>query len=126
MWYIGACFYSYHSYFSFLTLGFLVFFIFFLFHCCSLSFSVFCCSLLCTCMAFYTICHDKIYRFYPLTTFGLLWVSFQDYPLVCRLPNQHYYTVLVMSCLILDKSGYVLFFTSLGTPIRIRAKLLSY
>ena len=76
--------------------------------------------LLCTSMAFYTTFRDKIYHFYHLTTFGLLWVSFQDCPLVCWLPSHHHYTVLAMSCLILDKSGFVLFFTSLGTPIRIK------
>ena len=29
--------------------------------------------LLCTSMAFYTACRDKICHFYPITTFGLLW-----------------------------------------------------
>ena len=105
--------------FFFLTLGFLVFFVsllvflvFFLFHCYSLSLFVvpLCCCLLCTSMAFYTTCCDKIYHFYPLTTFGLLWVSFQDYPLVCHLPNHHHYTVLAVPCLIPEKSGFVLFF----------------
>jgi len=74
---------------------------------CFLSFSLlfpfplcFCSSLLCTSMAFYIACRDKIYHFYPLTTFGLLWVSFQDCPLVYRLPSHHHYTVLAVPCLI--------------------------
>ena len=42
-------------------------------------------------MAFYAACRDKIYHFYPLTIFGLLWVSFQDYPLVYQVPNHYHY-----------------------------------
>ena len=64
-------------------------------------FSVFLhCCLLCMSIAFYTTCCDKIYHFYPLNTFGLLWVSFQKCPLVYRLPNHHHYTMLAVSCLI--------------------------
>ena len=40
---------------------------------------------LCTFMAFYTICRDRICHFYLLTTFSMWWVSFQDCLLVCRL-----------------------------------------
>ena len=57
-------------------------------------------SLLFTTMAFYTACCDRIYRVYPLTAFGSLWVSFQDYPLACRLPNHYHYTVLAAPHLI--------------------------
>ena len=96
--FIGACFYPYHSYFlphsRFPYL--LSLFSFF-----SSLFSVFLhCCLLCMSIAFYTACCDKIYHFYALNTFGLLWVSFQKCPLVYRLPNHHHYTMLVVSCLI--------------------------
>ena len=55
---------------------------------------------LCTFMTFYTACHDRICHFYSLTTFGLLWVSFQDCSLVCWLPSHHHYTVLAVPHLI--------------------------
>ena len=69
-----------------------------------------------------------IQPFYPLTAFGLLWVSFQDYPLVCQLPSHHYYTVLAMPCLIPKQKWFFFFFffTPINTPIRIRARLLPY
>ena len=56
--------------------------------------------LLCTSMAFYTACRDKICHFYHSTAFGLLWVSFQNCQLVCQLPSHHHYTILVMPSLI--------------------------
>ena len=46
--------------------------------------------LLFTATTFYTICHGGICYFYPLTTFGFLWVSFQDYSLAYRLLS-HYH-----------------------------------
>ena len=55
---------------------------------------------LCTFTTFYTACHYRICHFYPLTTFGLLWVSFQDCSLVCWLPSHHHYTVLAVPHLI--------------------------
>ena len=91
--------------FFFLTLGFLVFFVFLLFlifFLFPLYFPVFSsCCLLCTSMAFYIACNDMIYYFYPSTTFGMLWVSSLDFPLVCQLSNHHHYTVLAVPCLIL-------------------------
>ena len=78
---------------------------------------------LCTSMAFYIAYHDRICHFYPSTAFSLLWVSFQDYPLICRLLSHHHYTVLAVSRLIPDKSGFVLSFTPFDTPIRIRLDL---
>ena len=73
-------FHSYHSYFlphsrfpcfRFYLLCFLCFLsftsLFFVFS------LVRCCYLLCTAIAFYTACRDKIYHFYSSTNFGLLW-----------------------------------------------------
>ena len=37
--------------------------------------------------------------FYPLITFGLVWVSFLDHPLVCRLLSQLHYPALATPCL---------------------------
>ena len=45
----------------------------------------------------YIVCHDKICHFYPSTAFGSTWVSFQDYPLVCRLPS-HYHCTECVGC----------------------------
>ena len=56
---------------------------------------------------FYTACHDKICHFYPLNTFSLLWVSFQDYPLVCQLPNHYHYTMLVCIRLVISAHVYL-------------------
>ena len=92
----------------FLPLGFLVYYYYYYYYyyllcfLCFLSFTslfsvfslVHCCYLLCMTMAFYTACCDKIYHFYTSTTFGLLWVSFLDCPLVCWLPNHHHYPML--------------------------------
>ena len=65
-------------------------------------------------MAFYTVCRDKIYHFYPSTAFGLLWASFQDCPLVCWMLNHYHYTLLAAPCLIpRQKKVFVLSFTSL-------------
>ena len=65
----------------------------------------------CMSMAFYTAYCDRICHFYPLTTFGLLWVSFQDYPLVCWLPN-HHYTVLVVPRYIFRQKWFCFVFYS--------------
>ena len=76
--------------------GIFLFFLSFLFLCLLcflffLSFSLFVCCFpspfsLCIPMAFYTACCDKIYHFYPLTTFDPLWMSFQDCPSGLPLP----------------------------------------
>ena len=79
---------------------------------------------LCTSIAFYTACHDRICHFYPSTAIGLLWVSFQDYPLVCRLPNNHHYTMLIVPRLIPRQKWLSL--TPLNTLIRIRVKPFPY
>ena len=123
---IGACFYSFHSYFPSLVLVFCFSLFFLLVFLCfpSPSFLCRCYCLLYTSMAF--ACHDRIYHFYPLIAFGLLWVSFSDCPLFCQLSNHHYYNVLAVPHLLPEKSGFVLFFTSLDTPIRKRARLLPY
>ena len=111
-----------------LTLGFLVFF---LFRCCSLSFFVFLflflfLFLLCITMAFYTVCRNRIYHFYPLTTFGMLWVSFQDCPMVYWLPNHRHYTVLAVPCLIPKQKWFcfVLYFPWHSHPDKSGASLL--
>jgi len=62
--------------------------------------------LLCTPMAFYTACRDRIYYFYPLTAFGSLWVSFQNCPLVCQLLNHYHYTTEVAPRLIPKQKGF--------------------
>ena len=56
--------------------------------------------LLFTTMAFYNICYDRNYRFYPLTAFGSLWASFQDCQLACQLPSHYHYTMLATPRLI--------------------------
>ena len=43
----------------------------------------------------YIICRAGIFYFYPFTTFGSLWVSFQDCPLACRLPSHYLYSECV-------------------------------
>ena len=68
-----------------------------------------------TTIVFYTTCRDRIYHFYPSTTFGSLWVSFQDCPQACWLPSHHHYTMLAAPCLIPKKSDFVLSLTSLNT-----------
>ena len=45
----------------------------------------------------------------PLNYFWLVWVSFSDHPLVCLLPNHHYYPVLVMPRSIPKQKSFVLF-----------------
>ena len=122
--------------FFILTLGFLFFFLLLVFLC-FLSFPspffpslvlffvlVYCVHL----WPFYTTYRDKIYHFYPLTTFGPLWVSFQDYTLVCWLPSHYHYIVLAVPRLIPRQKWFcfVLFFTSLDTPIQIRVGLLPH
>ena len=93
-----------------------VFYSFFLSFCFSVCYSpLFHCACLwpfILSMAFYTACRDKIFHFYPLTAFSLLWVSFQDYPLVCWLPNHHHYTVLAVPRLI-PKPKWFCFFSYL-------------
>ena len=59
---------------------------------------------------FYTAYCDKIYHFYPSTTFGLLWVPFLDYPLVCWLLSHHHYSVLAAPRFILRKSSFFFVF----------------
>ena len=102
-----------HVFLEFLYLSFLFYFFFSFLRstsisCCgSSSFSVF------ITMAFYTACRDRNYHFYPLIAFGSLWVSFQDYPLACRLPNHYHCTVLVAPRLIPRKKWFDLSLTSL-------------
>ena len=71
-----------------------------------------------------------IQPFYPLTTFGLLWVSFQaTHQFASCLATT---TTLCQPChaSFPNKSGFFFFFffffTPINTPIRIRARLLPY
>ena len=75
---------------------------------------------------FYTVCHDRIYHFYPSTAFGSLWASFQDCPLVCWLPSHYHCTVLVAPLIISRQNGlsYFLPLFVFTTLIRIRVKPL--
>ena len=77
-------------------------------------------------MAFYTVCRNRIYHFYPLTTFGMLWVSFQDCPMVYWLPNHRHYTVLAVPCLIPKQKWFcfVLYFPWHSHPDKSGASLL--
>ena len=50
--------------------------------------------------------------FYSLTTFGLMWVSFPDHPLVCWLPSHHSYPMLAVPHSIPRQKSFVLFFYS--------------
>ena len=87
-------------------------------------------ALLFTTTPFYTICHGGIYHFYPSTTFGSLWVSFQDYPLANCLFS-HYHCSKCVCCTTLHSQTKLLvlffylslFFTFL---IQIRIKPLHY
>ena len=81
---------------------------------------------LCTPMAFYTTCRDRIYHFYPLTTFSSLWVPSKTahWSVGCSattitLRRLHH-------ALFPDKKVLVLPLTSLNTLIRIRVKPLPY
>ena len=58
---------------------------------------------------FYDVCYDGFLLFYPLTTFVLVWMSFLDHPLVCRLPIHHHLPVLVVPHLIPIKKSLILF-----------------
>ena len=91
------------------------YFLFFLFlpYSISISCSGCCILLLFTIIAFYIVYHDKIYHFYPSTTFGSLWASFQDCPLACRLPNYYHYTMLATPHPISKQKWLVLSLTSL-------------
>ena len=102
-------FHSYHFYFlphsQFPCFHLFIFFVFFVFSLFTSLFSLFSfCSppfvvppFHCTQLRlFYTAYCGKIYHFYPSTTFGLLYVSFPDCPLVCWLPSQHHYPMLAM------------------------------
>ena len=51
--------------------------------------------LLFTTTTFYIVYNDEIFHFYPSTTFGSLWVFFQDYPLAYWLPSYYHYTECV-------------------------------
>ena len=87
-------------------------------------------ALLFTTTPFYTICHGGIYHFYPLTTFGSLWVSFQDYPLAnCLFSHYHYSKCVCCTTLHSQTKLLVLFFyLSLFFTflIQIRIKSLHY
>ena len=59
--------------------------------------------------------------FYPLITFGLVWVSFLDHPLVCRLLSQHHYPALATPCLNSKQKEFLFYFLAFcGIPLRIR------
>ena len=66
-------------------------------------------SSLCIAKAFLYYLPWWVLPFYPSTTFGLVWVSFPDHPLVCRLPSHHHYLVLAMSHSIPRQKNFVLF-----------------
>ena len=53
---------------------------------------------LCTTKAFLYSLLWWVLLFYPSTTFGLVWVSFLNYPLVCRLSSHHHYPMLAVPC----------------------------
>ena len=67
------------------------------------------CCLLCMAKAFLYCLLWQDLPFYPLTTFGLLWVSFLGHPLVCWLLSHHHYLVLATPHSIPDKWSFVLF-----------------
>ena len=62
---------------------------------------------------FYTVCHYRIYPFYPSTVFCFLWASLQDCPLTYQLSN-HYICLKCVGCTTLhfQKKLFVLFLTS--------------
>ena len=66
-----------------------------------LLFCSFCPPLMFTATTFHTIYHGAICHFYPSTTFGFLWVSFQDCPLAFRLLN-HYCSSECVGCITLN------------------------
>ena len=70
------------------------------------------CSL-CTAKAFLYSLPWWVLLFYPSITFGLVWMSFPDHPLVCWLPSHHHYLVLAVPCSIPRQKGFVLFSCSL-------------
>ena len=88
IWFIDVCLYSHHL----CLFDFCIFFSFLSFLSCSTSSSFihFIPFLLFTTTVFYTICHDRIYHFYPSTSFGSFLVSFRDCPLACQLFS-HYH-----------------------------------
>ena len=56
------------------------------------------CYSLCTAKAFLYCLLWWVLLFYPSTTFGLVWVSFLNYPLVCRRSSHHHYPMLAVPC----------------------------
>ena len=55
--------------------------------------------------------------FYPLTTFGPLWVSFSNYPLACWLSSHHHYPVLAAPRSIpRQRDFYFIFLLSVAFP----------
>ena len=77
------------------------------------------CFSLCTAKAFLYCLSWLDLPFCLSTTFGLLWVSFLNYPLVCWLPNHyhHHYLVLVMPHSIpRQRDFYFIFLLSVAFP----------
>ena len=99
--FVYSVFSSFHSIFLFFFL-FFFFSFFFLF----LPSSSHCARL----WPFYIACSDMICHFYPLTAFGLLWVSFQDCPLVCQLSSHHHCTMLATPRLIFRQKWFCFVF----------------
>ena len=52
----------------------------------------------------------RVLLFYPLTTFGLVWVSFPDHPLIYQLLSHHHYLMLVAPRYIPKQKSFVLLF----------------
>ena len=73
------------------------------------SFSSSCCYSLCIAKAFFYYLLWWVLIFYPSTTFGLVWVSFPNHPLVYRLPSHHHYLVLAVPRSIPRQKSFVLF-----------------
>ena len=94
----------------------------------SFLFSIYCCC--CTVHVYGLFILPTVIRFItftPLTLFGLLWVSFQDCPLVCRLLSHNLYTMLVVPHLIpRQKQFSFVFYSPLVFPSGIRVNLLPY
>ena len=75
----------------------------------------------CTAKAFLYYLPWWVLLFYPLTTFGLVWVSFPDHPLICWLLNQHHYPALATPCLNSRQKEFLFYFLAFcGIPLRIR------
>ena len=105
-------FLSYSNVPSFLPYFPFLFFFCYFSHLFSLLFQIAFCVVhfsLCTAKAFLYCLSLWVLLFYPSTTFGLVWVSFPNYPLVCRLPSHHYYPVLAVPRSIPKQKSFVLF-----------------